>query len=79
MNKQVIQAEISISLAQASYWTAYAMTPNNLKREVKVGYSSLYGHEEFLTEEQLIEDAFSTAERHIKHAEELAQSLHESS
>ncbi len=61
-------AQIQLHLARAAWWTAYANSPANLARRVKVGliYST-----EYLCKSQLIDEAMETANTHLSNAQKV--------
>lgn len=65
----ILQAQISLSIARAAWWTAYANTPGNLAR------GTTYGGGTPLTRDQLIDDAMNTAHNHLRNAQEALDKL----
>ena len=61
------QAHIALCIARAQWWTAFANTPANLARRVRVGG---YGSAEYLCKSELIDDAMKTADNHLHNAQE---------
>lgn len=70
MNKDVLQAQINLSIARSNWWIAYANTPGNLNRDVYRGFSEVR-----YTKEQLIDDAMQTANNHLRLAQEALDAL----
>lgn len=67
MNRDTLTCSLNLSLARAAWWTAYANTPANLARRVRVGG---YGSTEYLCQSELINDAMNTANTHLTRAQE---------
>jgi hypothetical protein len=71
--KDILIQQINLSIARANWWTAYANTPANLNRIVHHG-----GHDSPLfTKDELINDAMSTANNHLRNAQEFLDKLSE--
>ena len=66
------QAHIALCIARAQWWIAYANTPANLVRRVRVGS---YGSNEYLCKSELIGDAMNTADNHLRNAQEAIDNL----
>lgn len=73
----ILTAQLSLSLARAAWWTAYATTPANLARNVR--YGGGYGEDagDKLTPDELIDDAMNTANTHLTRAQETLDALNE--
>lgn len=67
----ILAAQLSLSLARAAWWTAYANTPANLAR------GTTYGDGRPLTRDELIDSAMTTANNHIANAQETLDALNE--
>jgi Mg2+ and Co2+ transporter CorA len=67
----IILKQIDISLARANWWINFANTTKCKSRIIHKGFSDA----PLMTEDELVEDAFKTANQHIRNAEELLDSL----
>lgn len=72
MNKEALQLQINLSMVRANWWIAYANTPANLAREVRIGG---YMSDDYMSKSELIDDAMNTANTHIKNAQEMIDTL----
>lgn len=74
MNPTYLQAQIALSIARANWWTAYANTPANLARMVSRGGSHSDKHP-YLMAHELIDNAMTTADTHLRNAQESLDQL----
>lgn len=72
MKHLVLQSQIALHIARAQWWTAYANTPANLERKVWCGESPT---KRFLSRDDLIDHAMTTAHAHLDNAQKCLDSL----
>lgn len=69
----ILQAQLSLHIARASWWQAHAHTPANLARTVYKGGSD----GELLGRDELIDRAMSIADSHLHNAQKTLEALNE--
>lgn len=67
-----LSAQVSLSIARANWWTAYAHSPENLECKI---YRGGCGDTALFTRDELIDKAFKTANQHLMNAQEALESL----
>ena len=70
--KDVLIAQINLSIARSNWWIAYSNTSANKSRRVNAGH---YMSNEWLCESELINDAIQTANTHLSNAQEALEQL----
>lgn len=71
-NRDILIAQINLSIARSNWWIAYSNTSANKSRRVNAGH---YMSHEYLCESELVDDAISTANNHLENAQKALEQL----